>query len=86
MTSPHGLIVVPRSPRGGLLTNCLNMYPFDYTTFVVRGQMDPVNPFNHISWLAEFTQTVLSKSVRNRCVLVIEVLVVSSCCLLTFIF
>ena len=42
------------------------MCPFDYTAVVVSG--NPVNRFNHISWVAIVTPSDRPKSARNRCV------------------
>ena len=43
---------------------------------------DPVNRFNHTSWVAVVTPTDRPKSVGNRCV--IEVLVACLCCQVAF--
>ena len=48
---------------------------------------DPVNRFNHTSWMGTFTQTDRSKSVRNRCVIeVFGGVCALSCCFLCFFF
>ena len=58
------------------------MRPFDYTAFAVSGKVgDPVNRFNHTSWVAIVTPTDRPKSVRNRCVIEVfcVVFVFSNC-------
>ena len=50
--------------------NFRNMYPFDYTALAGRLEgWDPLNLFNHTSWVAVAYPTDRSKSVRNRCVI-----------------
>ena len=54
------------------------MCPFDYTAFTVIGEgWDPVNRFNHTSWMSFVTQTDRPETVRNR--RVIEFLVAFLC-------
>ena len=45
---------------------------------------NPVNRFNHTSWVGVITPTDRPKSVRNRCV--VEVLVAFLCCHVVFFF
>ena len=56
----------------------LNVCPFDYTAVAGRGKVGSVNQVNHTSWEAVVTPTDRPKSVRNRCV--IELLIVLSLC------
>ena len=62
----------------------LNVCPFGLYSFCGKWEgWYPVNQFNLTSWMAEVTPTDSHKAVRNRCV--IEILVASMCCLLTFV-
>ena len=58
------------------------MCPFDYTAFAVSGKVfDPVNRFNHTSWVGIVTPTGRPKSVHNCCVIEVfgGVFVLSRC-------
>ena len=57
------------------------MCPFDYTAVAGSGKVGPVNQVNHTSWIAVVTPTDRSKSVRNRCVieLFVVLFVLSRC-------
>ena len=54
------------------------------TSFSYGEGWDPVNRFNHTSWLAIVTPTDRPKSVRNRCVIEVFGGVYVSCCFLGF--
>ena len=45
------------------------MCPFDYTAVAGSGKVGPENQVNHISWVAVFTPIDRPKSVHNRCVI-----------------
>ena len=53
----------------------LNALSLDYTTVAVSGKIGPVKPLNHTSWVAVVTPTNRPKSVRNRCVIELCVVV-----------
>ena len=59
----------------------LNVCPFDYTAVAGSGKVGPVNQVNHTSWAAVVTPTHRPKSVPNRCVIeLFVVLFVLSLC------
>ena len=49
---------------GRIIYKFFNVCPFDYTAFAISGKVgiDPVNQFNHTSWVAIFTPTDRPKS------------------------
>ena len=52
----------------------------------IREGWDPVNRFNHTSWVVIVAPTCRPKSVRNRCVIeVFGGVFVLSCCFLDFL-
>ena len=59
----------------------LNVCPFDYTAVAGSGKVGPVNQVNHTSWVAVVIPTDRPKSVHNRCVIeLFVVLFVLSLC------
>ena len=57
------------------------MCPFDYTAVAGSGKVGPVNQVNHTSWVAVVIPTDRPKSVHNRCVIeLFVVLFVLSLC------
>ena len=57
----------------------LNVCHFDYTVVAGSGKFGPVNQLTKTSWDAAVTPTARPKSVRNRCVIVVALFVLSLC-------
>ena len=47
----------------------LHILALDYIAVAVSGNVGPVKPVNHTSWVALVTPTDRPKSVRNRCLI-----------------
>ena len=59
----------------------LHVLVLDYTAVAMTGNVGPVNPVNHTSWITVVTPSYRPRSVCNRCVIELfgDVLVLSCC-------